>query len=137
MKSLLTVLLCALMLSSVSVGETVAEKAATEAANHWLTVVDAGNYAASWQSAAPAFKVAVSKDQWAQMLQANRAPLGKVISRSVKSATYTTSLPGAPDGKYVVIQYESSFEHKKSAIETVTPSLGDDGQWRASGYFIR
>jgi hypothetical protein len=36
-----------------------------------------------------------------------------------------------------VIQYESSFEHKASAIETVTPMLGDDGQWRVSGYYIR
>jgi hypothetical protein len=71
------------------------------------------------------------------MLQASRAPLGKLISRNIKSAVYKTSLPGAPDGQYVVIQFESSFEHKKSAIETVTPSLGDDGQWRASGYFIR
>jgi hypothetical protein len=125
------------MLSSVSFGQTDAEKAATEAANHWLSVVDAGSYAASWQAAAPAFKIAVLKDQWAQMLQANRAPLGRVISRTLKSATYKTSLPGAPDGKYVVIQYESSFEHKQSAIETITPSLGDDGQWRVSGYFIR
>ncbi len=48
-----------------------------------------------------------------------------------------TSLPGAPDGQYVVIQYESSFEHKKSAIETVTPSQGADGHWRVSGYFIK
>jgi hypothetical protein len=71
------------------------------------------------------------------MLQATRAPLGKVASRVVKSAVYTTSLPGAPDGQYVVIQFESSFEHKKAAIETVTPSLGEDGEWRVSGYFIR
>ena len=83
------------------------------------------------------FKAAVSQEQWVQMLKATRAPLGKVISRKVKSAVYKTSLPGAPDGKYVVIQYESSFEHKASAIETVTPLLGDDGQWRVSGYYIR
>jgi hypothetical protein len=71
------------------------------------------------------------------MLQATRAPLGKAAARTLKSAAYKTSLPGAPDGHYVVIQYQSSFEHKRSAIETVTPSLGDDGQWRVSGYFIR
>ena len=87
--------------------------------------------------AAPMFKRAVAKDQWAKMLEGTRAPLGKVLLRSVKSAVYKSSLPGAPDGQYVVIQYESSFEHKKSAVETVTPSLGDDGQWRVSGYYIR
>ena len=112
-------------------------KVATDTANQWLAVVDAGDYGASWNTAAPMFKHAVLKGQWAQMLEATRTPLGKVVSRKVKSAEYTTSLPGAPDGEYVVVQYESVFEHKKSAIETVTPSLGDDGQWRVSGYYIR
>jgi hypothetical protein len=137
MKTLLTILLFILTLSTTSVCEENAEKAATQSANHWLSLIDAGNYASSWDSAAPVFKNAVLKDQWARMLQASRVPLGKVISRTVKSAVYKTSLAGAPDGEYVVIQYESSFEHKKTAIETVTPSLGSDGQWRVSGYFIK
>jgi hypothetical protein len=47
------------------------------------------------------------------------------------------SLPGAPDGEYVVIQFATSFENKKSAIETVTPMLDSDGEWRVSGYFIK
>lgn len=58
-------------------------------------------------------------------------------SRKLKSATYTKTLPGAPDGEYVVIQYDSSFVNKKSAVETVTPMLDKDGKWRVSGYFIR
>jgi len=66
-----------------------------------------------------------------------RASLGTVVSRKVKSARYLTTLPGAPDGQYVVIQYQSSFGHKKSAIKTVTPMLDGDGQWRVSGYYIR
>jgi hypothetical protein len=45
-------------------------------------------------------------------------------------------LPGAPDGEYVVIQYETSFEKKAFAIETVTPSFEKDGIWRVSGYYI-
>jgi len=137
MKSWLTILVFMLICATASLGEDKAEKAATESANHWLSLIDVGDYSASWNEAAPVFKGAVSKNQWAQMLQSTRAPLGTVISRTVKSAVYKNSLPGAPDGQYVVIQYESSFEHKKSAIETVTPSLGDDGQWRVSGYYIR
>jgi hypothetical protein len=45
-------------------------------------------------------------------------------------------LPGAPEGEYVVIQYETQFEHKAGAIETVTPLREKDGSWRVSGYFI-
>jgi hypothetical protein len=68
---------------------------------------------------------------------AARQPLGKLISRKVKSATYATSLPGAPDGQYVVIQFKTSFENKKSGIETVTPIIDKDGNWRVSGYYIK
>jgi hypothetical protein len=45
--------------------------------------------------------------------------------------------PGVPDGEYVVIQYEVSYENKKAAVETVTPMLDKDGKWRVAGYFMR
>ncbi len=114
-----------------------AEKRAIEASNTWLKLIDNGQYSKSWETAAELFKNAVSKEQWNQSLNAVRKPLGKVIKRTVKSKQYTTSLPGAPDGEYVVIQYETSFENKKSSIETVTPMLDKDGKWRVSGYYIK
>ncbi|MGH7422575.1 MAG: DUF4019 domain-containing protein [Candidatus Methylomirabilales bacterium] len=46
-------------------------------------------------------------------------------------------MPGAPDGHYVVIQYETSFEKKASAFETITPMREKDGKWRVAGYYIR
>ena len=110
--------------------------AALEAAEAWLAQVDAGDYGASWDSAAPYFQAAIPRDQWAQTLNGVRKPLGQVQSRRLHSATYATELPGAPDGQYVVIQFESSFTHKKTAVETVTPML-DAGRWRVSGYFIK
>jgi Protein of unknown function (DUF4019) len=48
----------------------------------------------------------------------------------------TRSLPNAPAGEYVVIQYETQFEHKANAIETVTPLREKNGSWKVSGYFI-
>jgi hypothetical protein len=135
MKSFTLLFILALSTTSFCADKT--ERAAAEVANHWLALVDSGDYAASWETAAPLFKNSVSGNQWAKMLQATRAPLGKVLFRNVRSAVYKTSLPGAPDGQYVVIQYESSFENKKSASESVTPSLGEDGQWRVSGYYIK
>ncbi len=114
-----------------------AERRALEASDNWLQLVDRTQYAKSWDTAAKLFRSAVTKEQWNQSLNAVRKPLGKVLKRSVKSKQYTTSLPGAPDGEYVVIQYETSFENKRSAIETVTPMLDKDGKWRVSGYYIK
>ena len=113
------------------------EKAAIASAEKWLKIVDKGKYGESWEESSEYFKQAVTQDQWEQAVQAVREPLGKLISRKVKSATYTTSLPGAPDGQYVVIQFITSFENKKSGIETVTPRMDKDGMWRVSGYYIK
>jgi hypothetical protein len=113
------------------------EAAAVSAAEKWLVTVDAGKYAASWKEASEFFRNAVRPEQWEQSIRAARKPLGKLISRKVQTTTYKTSLPGAPDGEYVVIQFETSFVNKKAAIETVTPMMDKDGKWRVSGYYIK
>jgi len=113
------------------------EDLAQQSAESWLALVDSGKYGESWDRAASIFKGAVTKEDWQKKAAGVRGPLGKLVSRQMKSANYTKTLPGAPDGEYVVIQYESSFEHKQSAVETIIPMLDKDGQWRVSGYLIR
>ena len=114
-----------------------AKEAAVVISTAWLALVDTGKYGESWDQAAQLFKDVMTKDKWQTSLQAVRNPLGEVMSRKLWSMKYTTSLPGVPDGKYVVIQYNTSFQYKKSAVETVTPMLDKDGRWRVSGYFIK
>jgi hypothetical protein len=113
------------------------QEVAIAAAQQWLALIDAGDYAKSWRESAALFRNAISESQWEQSLNAVRQPLGGLISRKVKSAIYTTSLPGAPDGEYVVIRFETSYANKKSAIETVTPMREKSGGWRVSGYYIK
>jgi len=131
--SCLSLIVC----SQTLLADEAAEKAAQAATEQWLSLVDQGQYAESWQTAATYFKNAVPEKQWLQSMKGARQPLGKIISRRLKSATFATSLPGAPDGQYVVIQYATSFENKASAVETVTPMCDPDKQWRVSGYFIK
>ena len=123
--------------SAVAQAQQKPEELAQQSSEAWLAVVDSGKYAQSWDEAAQFFKTAVSKDQWESALGSVRTPQGKVLSRKLKSATYTKTLPGAPDGEYVVIQYDTGFEHKRSAVETVVPMADKDGKWRVSGYFIK
>jgi hypothetical protein len=63
--------------------------------------------------------------------------LGKAESRQLKSATYTTKIPNAPSGEYVIIQYQTDFERATGMIETVAPMQEKDGKWRVSGYFVK
>lgn len=112
------------------------ESAATEAADEWLALVDAGDFKTSWQRSASLFRDAVSASEWEASVTAARRPFGKFVSRGVISAQFRSTLPGAPDGEYVVIQYRSVFENKQAAVETVTP-MREDGAWKVSGYYIK
>jgi len=123
--------------AALSFGAEKPEAEAQKAAEQWLALVDGGKYAESWDTAAAYFKGAVSKDQWQSSMVALRKPLGDLVSRKLKTAKYSKTLPGAPDGEYVVLEFDTSFANKKTAIETVTPLLDKDGKWRVSGYFIK
>jgi hypothetical protein len=125
------------VLAAGKASEADKKKAAQAAAESWLKLVDEGKYAESWDQAAAFFKKAVTKDQWTQQIKNVREPMGKLASRAFKNATYTTTAPGAPDGQYVIIQFDASLANKKAAVETVTPMLDPDGQWRVSGYYIK
>jgi len=138
--SIFTVLVVAIFCGLVARPSQAAEDAeelAVNAAQAWLSLIDEAEFAKSWDAMASLMKKAVTKQQWESSMHAFRVPLGKVLSRKVKSKQSATSLPGAPDGQYVVIQYETAFENKKEAVETVTPMLDKDGKWRVSGYYIR
>jgi hypothetical protein len=114
-----------------------AENAGTAAALRWLPLIDNGGYSQSWKEASTYFQGAVSEKNWKASLDGVRRPLGKLVSRKVKTVKQAEELPGAPDGQYVVMQFETSFENKKFAIETVVFMLQKDGKWKAAGYFIK
>ena len=107
------------------------------AAKTWLGLVDAKQYKESWVEAAPFFKDRITENDWVKMISLARGPFGEVKSRELKDAKFATSLPGAPDGEYVVIQFKTSFAKKADATETITPMKDDKGAWRVSGYFIK
>ena len=113
-----------------------ATQAATKAAEAWLVPTDAGDHAAGWKQGAAPLRAAVTQEQWSAAASAARAPFGPVKARKLAGAQYTRTLPGAPEGEYVVIQYQTEFANK-SGIETVVPMREADGSWRVSGYAIR
>lgn len=115
-----------------------AEQAAAQAAAQtWLGLVDAGDGPASWASASSLFRARVTEAQWTSAVTGVRDGLGPLKSRTLQSTTLQHTLPGAPDGRYIVFKYSSVFANKASATETVTPMLEADGTWHVSGYYVR
>jgi hypothetical protein len=131
--------LAALLLMPVSVQaqDTAAEEeAAQKAADLWIALVDSADYTASWEAAAPLFQQSVTKEQWAQAAQQARGPLGELKSRSLTHSEYSTSLPNAPEGVYVVLVYTSDYAQLPKAVETVIMRQEGDS-WKPVGYYVR
>ena len=102
----------------------------------WLNLVDSGKYADSWKEASTFFRSRITEKAWATMVQGARSPFGARLSRKLQNITFTKTLPGAPDGSYAVMVFQTSFQKKASAAEQLTV-MADGDQWRAAGYFIR
>jgi hypothetical protein len=103
----------------------------------WLALTDTGQYESSWDSASALFKAAVTREDWGRSLSVVRTPIGSLDMRELATSEFSTTLPGAPDGEYVVFQFNSSFRNKATALETVTAMKDADGVWRVAGYFIK
>lgn len=132
MKLLVTVFLL-FFLSSHSTAD---DGMARETAMSWLSLIDNGDYLESWEQAGAYFQQEVPSAQWQEAVSEVRDPLGSVISRQqVESKTYQ-SLPGVPEGEYLVLRFSTRFTHQAEVIETLTLQ-SVDGDWKVLGYFVR
>jgi len=135
--SSILVLLLLLVLPCVSAAaEQDKAAAAVAAAKEFLVLVDQGEYVKSWEQASSLFAERIPKEDWIEGISRFRPTFGEVQERTLKGSHLTKSLPGAPDGEYVLILFTSIFEKKATAVETITMMLDTDKQWRAAGYYI-
>jgi hypothetical protein len=113
------------------------EREAKGAAWSWLRLVDEGRHSASWAAASSLLKEEIGPSGWEAALRAVRAPLGRCLSRTLRSSTVVEGPSGDLQGPYVVFRVESVFEGETTVTETLTPVRGPDGRWRVAAYFIR
>lgn len=111
--------------------------AATKAADKFLALVDADQFAQSWEACAPILKDRVPQQTWVDQLKKTRDVTGALVKRSEKSMTYSSTMEGSPDGDYILIQYDTGFQAKSDAHENLTVMRCKDGVWRVAGYFIQ
>ena len=106
--------------------------AATTAAQSWLKLLDAGDYAATWTKGAKPLQSKMPKKKWAQHLKTKaHKDLGAVKSRSLSSTTHKSK----SSGEYVVAKYKTQYG-SKTMLETVTVK-NTSSAWKVAGYFIK
>lgn len=107
--------------------------AADAVSQQWLGLVDAGQYAESWQAAGRLFQANMPQQTWVQTLTSARTPLGKATSRQLTGHETKTDIPGAPAGQYALVGFATNFEAQPDILETITLYL-EDGNWKVVGY---
>jgi hypothetical protein len=110
---------------------------AQRAADAWLRQLDGAQYGLSWDNAASAFQHAMTRAQWITTIQKVQGQVGPLGARSLQHGQYTTTVPNAPAGEYVVLQYRTESAVASFVTETVVMVRDGARGWRVLGYTVR
>lgn len=106
-------------------------------AENFLKFVDAGDWKGSWEAAGASFQDEATLEEWIAVIEPAREQIGAFESRKLITVQRTSTLPGAPEGDYEVLQYQSEFAAVDiGAVETLIMVQGAGG-WDVAGYFVR
>ncbi|MEM6856997.1 MAG: DUF4019 domain-containing protein [Pseudomonadota bacterium] len=100
-------------------------------ARAWLTLVDQGNWEASFGAAGESFQEPNTVKTWREASQLARVPLGEVIERRNAKAEFVN----APPHGFVVMEFSTDFSEREGVVEKVTLEKEADG-WKVVAYVI-
>jgi hypothetical protein len=106
---------------------------AVGASKGWVAQIDAGQYDDSYAAGSGALHERVAQDRWGLILKTLRTPWGPVVNRTQVSHVYKPNGFEGSEGEYMVITYDTSFQHLSPATEIVVLKW-EDGKWRGAGY---
>lgn len=110
-------------------------------ARTWLALIDNEKYADAWQQASPLLQKKTSQQEWIKTIAELRKPLGTTNARYIATANSAKSLPGFPDGDYVILQFYTTFSGKGLALEAITlvksNDTTDSEDWKIVEYSMR
>lgn len=106
-------------------------------AKQYVDDVDKGEYALSWSKSDPIFQKTITQKEWKTYLGNVRHRFGKVISRKMKDQRTAWDPKGLPEGAYMVVIYDTSFQNQPNIEELLTLRKGPDNQWRVLTYEMK
>jgi hypothetical protein len=112
------------------------EVAAERQALGFVGYLDQGRFADSYAYTGMLIRTQLDREAFSTQIQKTRAGTGALQSRDLMDASYSTSVPGAPEGQYVILHYHASFANRPDTVETVTLAFAN-GYWRIAGYYIK
>lgn len=119
---------------SATTDTSAAKENAQDAAEDWLSLVDAGEFSASYQDAANVFKGQLQEGDWTERGNQIQTQLGELKSRALVDARYMEEIPQAPEGEYVALRYDSEFSNGQMNELVILAQEGDG--WKVAGYMV-
>ena len=111
--------------------EPTGESPPVAAARRFLALVDAGDWAGSWNASGQSFRALNTSARWAEAAARVHGPLGPASHRELVGSNY---VPAPPAGVWLV-KFRTRFAGKPDAIETL--SLAQEGnEWRVVGLMV-
>ncbi|HEU4430226.1 MAG TPA: DUF4019 domain-containing protein [Myxococcota bacterium] len=107
---------------------------ASGVASEFLDQLDRGAAEETWPALAAPLRASAPEAGWPAQIARMRAPLGRPVARQLASALFTETLPGAPPGRYFVIEYDAQFSDATCGERVV--AMLEHGAWRVAGYVI-
>lgn len=104
------------------------------AATRFVAMVDAGTVDAAWQEFTPLAQVIKSEAQWQRLQKSLRTAYGPVEKRSMRGVTLQNRYTMLPDGHYAIVQFDTVFRNKRSAVETIVLVQSQDSHWQVHDY---
>lgn len=105
-------------------------------ADSLLVLVDNESYAESWNLFADMFRSQVDRVQLGSGISAARSQVNPLSDQELISIEYTTDLPRAMPGEYVVFTFRSRSGSGARISESVMVIHEDDGSWAIMGYGV-
>lgn len=117
--------------SPATVSAPAEQGAVLAAAQHWLALADAGDWAGSYAVMGAQFRAANTVARWTEVSERVHAELGAFQSRELLTVDY---VPAPPNGFWTV-KYRANYAKRTGVVETL--SLGfEDGAWKVVGVMI-
>lgn len=102
-----------------AVAEPLSQASAEALARKQLQRLDQGWQDEVWQAATETFQVLNEQTHWSSRQKLIRTLYGPLQTRELKRISYHKTFNLSPDGRYIIIQFQSSYENKAETIETV------------------
>lgn len=105
-------------------------------AKEYVTELDQGLYAQSWEKSGFLFRQTVSQNDWVKSLNLIRKPLGKAMSRKLGERRMIKDPYNLLKGQFMVVEFDTSFEHAPEGRELLILRSGSDDVWHVASYEV-